>query len=60
MAMRPSVPQYHGPASIAALTMLAGAALIYWSLSGFGIIKGSTPEERKASLIGSIKKEPQK
>lgn len=58
MAMRPSVPKYGGPASIAALTMLAGLALMYWSLVGFGVISGSNPQERYANLRGSIKKEP--
>lgn len=54
--MRPRIPSYHGPASIGAVTMLAGLALIYWSLTGFGIISGATPEERYRKVTEGIKK----
>jgi hypothetical protein len=49
------VPTFHGPASIAFLVMLAGLALIYWSLSGFGVITGKTPQERYESTVKSIR-----
>lgn len=49
------VPTFHGPASIAFLVMLAGLALIYWSLTGFGVISGKTPQERYESTVESIK-----
>lgn len=31
------------PASLAVLVMLAGLGLMYWSLSGLGLLKPSTP-----------------
>ncbi len=49
------VPRYGGPASIAALTMLAGAALVYWALTGFGLITGATPSERATALREQIR-----
>lgn len=49
------MPRYGGPASIAALVMLAGAALVYWSLSGFGIVSGTTPQERYSTTVQKIK-----
>lgn len=49
------MPTYHGPASIGALTMLAGLALIYWALTGFGIITGATTSERYTSTVKRIK-----
>jgi len=51
----PRVPTYHGPASIGALTMLAGLALVYWALTGFGIVKGTTPQERYKATVERIK-----
>lgn len=51
----PSIPTYQGPAFIGAILALAGSALVYWSLLGWGIIQGSTPEKRKANLIGKVK-----
>lgn len=52
-----SVPRYNGPASIAFLTLLAGLALMYWALVGFGVISGNTPTERYQKLKGSIRKD---
>lgn len=35
------------PASLAALVMLAGLGLIYWSLRGFGVLQDTTPQTEK-------------
>jgi hypothetical protein len=55
IANRSRLPTYHGPASIGALTMLAGLALVYWALTGFGIVKGATPQERYKATVERIK-----
>lgn len=43
------------PLSLALLVTFAGATLAYWALVGFGIVKGSTPQERLSNLKGSIR-----
>lgn len=40
------IPTLRAPASIGALLMLGGLALVYWALTGLGVISGSTPTER--------------
>ena len=45
-----SVPSFHGPASISAIIMIAGLALMYWSATGLGIISGSNVQERTTSI----------
>lgn len=40
-----------------ALLALSGAALVYWSLLGWGFISGTTPNERKSNLIRKVKGE---
>ncbi len=42
------------PLSIALLTALAGAALVYMALQGFGLISGATPASRAANLKGKV------
>lgn len=44
------MPTVRAPASIAALMMLGGLALIYWALQGLGVIEGDTPSKRVASV----------
>lgn len=49
------IPTYRGPAFLGAILALAGSALVYWSLVGWGIVSGNTPEARKSSIIAQIK-----
>jgi hypothetical protein len=49
------MPTYRGPAFVGAVLALAGAALVYWSLIGWGVVSGDTPEERKTGIIDAIK-----
>ena len=51
----PSAPTYRGPAFVGAIIALAGIALVYWSLVGWGIISGNTPEEKRSKLIEKLK-----
>jgi len=53
----PSIPTYRGPAFLGALLALAGIALVYWSLLGWKIVSGGTPEERVSGVIGKVKGE---
>lgn len=43
------------PLSLALITTFAGLALAYYALVGFGIIQGSTPEERTKGIVRSIR-----
>lgn len=44
------IPTLRAPASIGALLMLGGLALIYWSLTGLGVISGADPTERAKNV----------
>lgn len=37
------------PASLGALLLFGGIVLMYWSLTGLGVISGNTPAERVAN-----------
>lgn len=44
------MPVLRAPASIGALVMFGGFALVYWALTGLGVIEGATPTERAKSV----------